>query len=183
MPRTLAKVCRWSKLGSGSSSKDLMSTVSCSREILHRLGLRASAPSWKGESTPGPGCVSVEDHEFDGEEGVRPTSASSERPSGSANKAQELEGSIVLTAPHGMGVASPTAQVQTRGTRARGRAHRPSRNVCQRGWPTGAHFRDVTDGRISYCIANHAGDAAVRTLHCAVSSSYPQLAPAVAAPP
>ena len=57
MSSILARLWRWSKLGSGSSSKVFTKTASCSRVILHLLGLFSS--HWSASSGCS-GTVSVE---------------------------------------------------------------------------------------------------------------------------
>jgi len=64
MPSIFARLCRWSKLGSGSSSKDLMRTASCSLEILHLFGrFSALGDDSRSLCCRGSGSVEVDDHE------------------------------------------------------------------------------------------------------------------------
>ena len=78
MPRTLASAWRWSKFGSGSSSKDLIRMFSCSLEILHRLGRRWPPSSPPGEESGAARAVSPEESELWselGEPGAYPDSS------------------------------------------------------------------------------------------------------------
>ena len=71
IPSIFANAWRWSKLGRGSSSKELMSTESCSLEILQRFGLRPPSSPSRGES-PCKVAVSPEDQLLEGDDGARP---------------------------------------------------------------------------------------------------------------
>ena len=111
---------RWSKFGRGSSSNDLMSTASCSLEILQRFGFGCSA----GDSSAGSGgswAVSAEVHELEGDEGApaalhaQHDAAQHRRCGAGAESAEPRHEDLIVEVAVEVPVEGPAAHVERRG--------------------------------------------------------------------